>query len=106
MNDDTIERDKNKQAVISAPVLDYDAYHADWADLELTAEQEHELLSILWEIMRTMCDLSLEMDAVQMIMPTILCRALDDKTAGEPGEAEEVNQSTDTQNDMKDKFDG
>ncbi|GJL72934.1 MAG: hypothetical protein NMNS01_21330 [Nitrosomonas sp.] len=106
MNDDTIERDKNKQTVISAPVLDYDAYRVDWADLELTAEQEHELLSILWEIMSTMCDLSLEMDAVQMIMPSILCRALDDKTAGKPGETEKVNQRTDTQNNRKDKSDG
>jgi hypothetical protein len=48
-------------------------------DFDLTAEQENELLSILWDIMRTMCDLNLDMDAVQMIMPTFLYAALNEE---------------------------
>ena len=38
-------------------------------DLKLTPAQENELLTILWDIMRMMVDLNLDMDAVQMVMP-------------------------------------
>jgi hypothetical protein len=79
MNEETATQGKNKQEAIPVPTLDCDAYRADLVDFDLTAEQENELLSILWDIMRTMCDLNLDMDAVQMIMPTFLYAALNEE---------------------------
>lgn len=106
MHDETIEQRKNKQELIPTPILDYDAYRADWADLELTAEQENELLSILWNIMRTMCDLSLEMDAVQMIMPTLLHSAFSGETDDKSGKVEQFNQSANGQHNTRSKSNG
>ncbi len=84
MNNETIEDTKienshSKNQAIPAPTLDYDAYRADLAELELTKEQEDELLLILWNIMCTMCDLSLDMDSIHMIIPAILNSALEEK---------------------------
>lgn len=100
MSNDTIEQHKNKQEVIPAPILDYDLYRANLTDLELTTEQENELLAILWDIMRMMVDLNLDMDAVQMVMPPSLCKAFNEKTDEEDDEAEQkCNRSTGTQNE-------
>lgn len=99
MNNDTIEQNENKREAIAVPVLDYDIYRGDLTDLKLTAEQENELLTILWDIMRMMVDLNLDMDAVQMVMPPSLCKAFNEKTDGEDDEAEQKdNRSADTQN--------
>ncbi len=95
MNDETVTQRKNEQEVISTPTLDHDAYRADLADFELTSEQENELLSILWDIMRTMCDLNLDMDAVQMIMPTFLYAALNDEKDETEKAAQPFNRSAD-----------
>lgn len=102
MSNDTIDQHKNKQKVIPTPILDYDLYRADLTDLELTAEQENELLAILWDIMRMMCDLNLDMDAVQMIIPPSLYSTFNDKTDDESDAAEKkINSSADTENDKR-----
>ena len=102
MSNDTIDQHNNKQKVIPTPILDYDLYRADLTDLELTAEQENELLAILWDIMRTMCDLNLDMDAVQMIIPPSLYSTFNDKTDAESDEPEnKINCSADTENDKR-----
>jgi hypothetical protein len=106
MNDETITPGKNKQEVISVPTLDCDAYRADLADFELTAEQENELLSILWDIMRTMCDLNLDMDAVQMVMPTFLYARLNEEKNESEGAAQPFNESADTQGGERSKPNG
>lgn len=77
IEDTKSENSHSENQAIPAPTLDYDAYRADLAELELTKEQEDELLLILWNIMCTMCDLSLDMDSVHMIIPAILNSALE-----------------------------
>lgn len=107
MNDETTTQEKSKQEAIPVPVLDVDAYRADWTDLELTPEQENELLLILWDMMRTLCDLNLEMDAVQMIMPPSLYKAFNDETDENLNEAEQpLDQNTDIQTSTRSKPNG
>lgn len=107
MNDETTTQEKSKQEAITVPVLDVDAYRADWTDLELTPEQEKELLLILWDMMRTLCDLNLEMDAVQMIMPPSLYKAFNDETDENLNEAEQpLDQNTDIQTSTRSKPNG
>jgi hypothetical protein len=106
MNEETVAQGKNKQEVISTPTLDCDAYRADLADFELTAEQENELLSILWDIMRTMCDLNLDMDAVQMIVPTFLYARLNEEKKESERPAQSFNQSADADNNGRSKQNG
>jgi len=77
--DTKTENSHSKKQAIPAPTLDYDSYRSDLAELELTKEQEDELLLILWNIMCTMCDLSLDMDSVHMIIPAILNSALEEE---------------------------
>jgi len=100
MSNNAVEQNEKKQEVIPALVLDCDAFRNDLTDFELTSEQENELLTILWDIMRMMVDLNLDMDAVQMVMPPSLCKAFNEKTDGEDDEAEQKdNRSADTQNE-------
>jgi hypothetical protein len=106
MNEGTVKEGKNKQEVIPVPTLDCDAYRGDLVDFELTAEQENELLSILWDIMRTMCDLNLDMDAVQMIMPTFLYAALNEEKNESEGAAQPFNESADPSNGERSKPNG
>jgi hypothetical protein len=107
MNDETTTQEKSKQEAIPVPVLDFDIYRADWTDLELTPEQEKELLLILWDMMRTLCDLNLEMDAVQMIMPPSLYKAFNDETDENLNEAEQqLDQNTDIQTSTRSKPNG
>jgi hypothetical protein len=98
MNEETATPGKNKQEVIPVPTLDCDAYRADLIEFELTTEQENELLAILWDIMRTMCDLNLDMDAVQMIMPTFLYAALNEEKDESVKAAQPFNESADAGN--------
>jgi len=75
MSNSTIEQKENKQEAIPAPILDCDAFRGDLADCDLTTGEENEYLAILWDIMRMMVDLNLDMDAVHMLMPPSLCKA-------------------------------
>ncbi|KIO48278.1 hypothetical protein [Nitrosospira sp. NpAV] len=107
MNEETATPGKNKQEVIPVPTLDCDAYREDLTEFELTTEQENELLSILWDIMRTMCDLNLDMDAVQMIMPTFLYAALNEDKNDQTGKAAQpFNQSAEAGNSERSKPNG
>ncbi|SFU39597.1 hypothetical protein [Nitrosospira multiformis] len=106
MNEETVKEGKNKQEVIPVPTLDCDAYRADLIDFDLTTEQENELLSILWDIMRTMCDLNLDMDAVQMIMPTFLYAALNEEKDESVKAAQSFNESADAGNSKRSKPNG
>ena len=106
MNEETVTQGKNKQEVIPVPTLDCDAYRADLIDFDLTAEQENELLSILWDIMRTMCDLNLDMDAVQMIMPTFLYAALNEEKDESEKPTQSFNESADPRNGERSKPNG
>jgi len=80
MSNETTEQQETEQEAISAPKLDYDLYRGDLRDLDLTTEQENELLTILWDIMKTMVDLNLDMDAVQMAIPPSLYGIFNDET--------------------------
>jgi hypothetical protein len=93
MNEETATEGKNKQGVIPVPTLDCDAYREDLTEFELTTEQENELLAILWDIMRTMCDLNLDMDAVQMIMPPSLYAAWNEEKDETAKAAQPFNES-------------
>jgi hypothetical protein len=106
MNEETVTEGKNKQEVIPVPTLDCDAYREDLVDFDLTAEQENELLSILWDIMRTMCDLNLDMDAVQMIMPTFLYAALNEEKNESAKTAQSFNDSAGASNGERSKPNG
>ncbi|SEP76956.1 hypothetical protein [Nitrosomonas ureae] len=83
MSNNTTERNENKQEVIPVPVLDCDAFREDLADCDLTTEQENEYLAILWDIMRMMVDLNLDMDAVHMLIPPSLCKAFNEGVEAE-----------------------
>ena len=75
--------------------------------MELTPEQEKELLLILWDMMRTLCDLNLEMDAVQMIIPPSLYKAFNDETDENLNEAQQqLDQNTDIQTSTRSKPNG
>ena len=106
MNEETATQGKNKQEVIPVPTLDCDAYRADLVDFDLTAEQENELLAILWDIMRTMCDLNLDMDAVQMIVPTFLYAALNEEKDESAKAAQPFNESAGAGNNGRSKPNG
>lgn len=98
MNNNATKEIENKREAIPVPALDYDIYRGDLTDLKLTAEQENELLTILWDIMRMMIDLNLDMDALQIMMPPSLCKAFNED--GKDDEAEQKgNRGTGTQNE-------
>lgn len=79
MSNNTTEQNENKQEVIPVPVLDCDAFRGDLADCDLSAEEENEYLAILWDIMRMMVDLNLDMDAVHKLMPPSLCKSFNNE---------------------------
>lgn len=79
MSDNTTERNENKQEAIPVPVLDCDTYREDLAECNFSVEEENEYLATVWDIMRMMVDLNLDMDAVQMLMPPSLCKAFNDE---------------------------
>ncbi|PXX07103.1 hypothetical protein C8R27_1563 [Nitrosomonas ureae] len=99
MSNNTTERNENKQEVIPGPVLDCDAFREDLADCDLTTQEENEYLAILWDIMRMMVDLNLDMDAVHMLMPPSLCKAFNDEDV-------EANQQTDQTEATTEKSNG
>ncbi len=98
MNNNTTEQNENKQEAIPVPVLDCEAFRGDLADCDLTTQEENEYLAILWDIMRMMVDLNLDMDAVHMLMPPSLCKTFnDEKTDGDgKGLEQRLNHSTPT----------
>lgn len=108
MSNETTEQQEDKQETIPVPTLDYDAYRGDLRNLELTAEQENELLTILWDIMRTMVDLNLDMDAVQMIMPPSLYGIFNGETGNQPDTQVEQKSGriSDTHNGERNKPNG
>ncbi len=99
MSNNTTEQNENKQEVIPVPVLDCDAFRGGLADGDFSAEEENEYLAILWDIMRIMVDLNLDMDAVYMIMPPTLCKAFNDEDV-------EANQQTDQTEPVTEKSNG
>lgn len=108
MSNETTKQQEDKLEVTPVPTLDYDAYRGDLRNLELTAKQENELLAILWDIMRTMVDLNLDMDAVQMIMPPSLYGIFNGETGNEPDTQVEQKsgRSSDTHNGERNKPNG
>lgn len=108
MSNETTKQQEDKPEAIPVPTLDYDAYRGDLRNLELTAEQENELLTILWDIMRTMVDLNLDMDAVQMIMPPSLYGIFNGETGNQPDTQVEQKSGriSDTHNGERNKPNG
>lgn len=92
MSNNTTEQNENNQEAIPVPVLDCEAYRKDLAECDLTTKEENEYLAILWDIMRMMVDLNLDMDAVHMLMPPSLCKAFNDEDV----EAEQPTDQTET----------
>ena len=56
---------------VKPPVFNPDDYRDELNDLDLTDEQAHELLSILWNIMSTMVDIGWGLDATQLVLGQI-----------------------------------
>lgn len=54
------------KSTLSPPKLDPEEHRDKLAALELTKEQENELLQTLWRIMSTMVDLGWGLDTVQL----------------------------------------
>lgn len=108
MSNETTKQQEDKPEAIPVPTLDYDAYRGDLRDLELTAEQENELLTILFDIMKTMVDLSLDMDAVQMVMPPSLYGIFNGETGNQPDTQveQESGRSSGTHNGERNKPNG
>jgi len=106
MSNETTEQQEDKRETIPVPTLDYDAYRGDLRNLDLTTEQENELLTILWDIMRTMVDLNL--DAVQMIMPPSLYGIFNGETGNQPDiqVEQKSGRSSDTHNGERNKPNG
>ncbi|PCJ99556.1 MAG: hypothetical protein COA45_05860 [Zetaproteobacteria bacterium] len=69
---------KTTETPIPPPELDVEAYRDELASLGMTAEQEDKLLATLWDIMRTMVDIGYGMDAVQMVVPSLLTQDFGD----------------------------
>jgi hypothetical protein len=56
-----------------------DIYREDIASLNLTREQEDELLQTLWEMMRTMVEIGWGVDTINRLLPELF-----DKTGQRP----------------------
>lgn len=52
-----------------------DIYREDIASLNLTREQEDELLQTLWEIMRTMVEIGWGVDTINSLLPELFDNA-------------------------------
>ena len=80
MSETTGQRLTNSGEGIGPPLaLDPDEYREHLEDFDLTAEQENELLAVLWNIMRTFVDIGFGLDSVQVF------------STGKPGEAVEIS---------------
>ena len=98
MSNNTTEQNENKQEVIPAPVLDCEAFREDLADCDLTTKEENEYLAVLWDIMRMMVDLNLDMDAVHMLMPPSLCKAFNDEEVEAKQQTDQTEPTTENSN--------
>lgn len=58
---------KKTQACAAPLVLNPDRYRAHLEGFDLTKEQEDELLSTLWDIMRTFVEIGFGLDSVQVV---------------------------------------
>lgn len=52
--------------------LDTDKYRADLQEFELTAQQENELLQVLWDIMVTMVDIGFGDHSIQRVVHSLM----------------------------------
>lgn len=98
MSNNTTEQNENKQEAIPVPVLICDAYREDLAECDFSAEEENEYLAILWDIMRMMVDLNLDMDAVHMLMPPSLCNAFNDVDVEAKQQTDQTEPATEKSN--------
>ena len=57
--------------------LNLEDYRADLAEFELSETEETALLELLCEMMRTMVDLSMGLDSVQMIVPAFMAKVVE-----------------------------
>jgi len=98
MSNNTTEQNENKQEVIPVPILDCEAFRGDLAECDFSAEEENEYLAVLWDIMRMMVDLNLDMDAVHMLMPPTLCKAFNDRDVEAKQQADQTEPTTEKSN--------
>jgi hypothetical protein len=68
--------DKSRQDCLTPLKLDPDDYREDSS--ELTKEQENELLQALWHIMSTFVDIGWGVDSVQLFLPDLFEKAVQD----------------------------
>lgn len=61
----------HQPGVPQPPVLDVDEYRADLAELQLTPEQERELLECMWEIVKMIVDSQLGLDATSNVLSAV-----------------------------------
>lgn len=61
--------------------LDHEAFREDIAELELTDEQERELLQTLWNIMCVFVDIGWGVDTVQLLFPDLYKKVACDSDA-------------------------
>lgn len=101
MSNNTTEQNTNKQEAIPVPVLDCDAFREDLGECGLTTDEENEYLAILWDIMRMMVDLNLDMDAVHMLMPPTLCKAFNDEDVEAKQQTDQTEPITENSNDKR-----
>lgn len=65
--DNAFKADENLPALI----LDPDDYRQDLAVLNMTEQQENELLEVLWNIMKTLVEIGWGVNSVQYLLPDI-----------------------------------
>lgn len=72
--EDTIEPLKDRPAEMSESLalFDMDAYRDDLAELDLTREEQTEILQALWQVMSSFVDIGWGVSNVQLLMPDLL----------------------------------
>lgn len=63
----------------SPPPFDAAKYRQHLEGLDLTEEQQAELLTILWRILATFVDLGFGVDSVQMLLPALADASAEDE---------------------------
>lgn len=69
----TQESGADGQGLPQPPALDVSEYHDDLAALELTPDQEREVLAYLWHIVKMVVDAGFGLDAASTVL-TAICR--------------------------------
>lgn len=93
MTDQTPRDLSTNQGGAEPPRLDPAEFRDKLARFNYTPEQEQEVLSLIWEVVRTCVDAGMGLDAASMIIPSLIENAFTDAA----GDVEQLETLTDNE---------